>query len=70
MFAGQRFLEKMEYGFAAWFEILLPITYVAFAVGLFVFFMTFEKRLKKIIHKPVGKVITAISQSSIEIYYI
>lgn len=70
IFAGQRFLEKMEYDFVSCFEILLPITYVAFAVGSFGFFMIFEERLKKIMHKPVGKAITAISHSSIEIYYI
>lgn len=70
IFAGYRFLEKMEYGFVLCFEILLPITYVAFAFGMFGLFMAREEQFKGIMHKPVGKVIAAISHSSIEIYYI
>lgn len=70
IFAGQRFLEKMEYSFVSQFEFLLPIIYVVFAIGMFGLHMRFEDQIKKIMHKPVGKAITDISHSSIEIYYI
>lgn len=50
--------------------ILLPISYIGFAISLFFAFMKNEDLFKKITRTKIGRIINIVSVCSLEIYYV